>query len=82
MIDFKHEKEHLRELALRDLAHDELTILKLNEILLRIYNIGYFEGRKDGERMWEIPTEMHLQIQNSLTENTSPKKNVSWNMRG
>lgn len=66
ITDFKQEKEQLRELALRNLAHDELTILKLNEILLRIYNIGYFEGRKDGERMNHIPTETHLIIREKV----------------
>lgn len=82
MINYKQLKDNLHEYTLQQLVFDDLGIIELNQILTQIYNIGYFEGRKDGERMWEIPTEMHLQIQNSLTENTSPKKNVSWNMRG
>ena len=74
MNDFKQEREYLREKALRNLAFDELTILDLNDILLRIYNIGYFEGRKDGEKMNHLPTEIHLSIREKVNEWTSNKQ--------
>lgn len=67
MIDFKHERRELQETALQKLVFDELDLLTLNQILLRIYNIGYFEGRKDGERMNHMPTEIHLSIREKVT---------------
>lgn len=66
---FKQEKEQLHEYALRKLARNELDVIELNRILNRIYNIGYFQGRLEGERYAkDLPTQIHLKIK-ELTKN-------------
>ena len=67
IVMFKQEKEQLHEYALRKLARNELDVIELNRILNRIYNIGYFQGRKEGEKFKEMSTQQFLKIKKVVT---------------
>lgn len=75
----KRTLEHLKTCLMQEHIKDTLDFNRLVRYINGIEEWAKEVGKKEGEREW-IPTQFHLELKLS-TDNHSPKKNVSLNMR-